>query len=728
MAENSIYRQIIQLAQPEFEQYAQLPFAVCLLSREGVFLKYNESGRLLFDLPLEPSFQDSISHFYLHKIDRQDHLRRLEQLPPGRWLNETALDLDIGGSTCYLRDSSIAIWDEEGQNIIGLLSLMINSSKSDRYHGLFSELPMGLFSLRFKEGLVNANRHFLEMHGYDSLVEIKNRSAEFFMNDIIEVKELEYKVRQEGQVVNRLQEHKRKNGTVFSASISVKAVCGIDGKPIGIDGIVEDVSNKEIYFKMVDNVPMGLYKIRINGAGEHIIAHCNQQFAQHLGFNFPSEIIGRDVRLFHRSSESFQNFHDQLVQKNQEGKQLVDHIVELRDAEGKIRRHEVHSNLLKDANGKIIGRVGAERDVTDLWETRQQLNELTTDIGKVLHSYSSTLIHSKHSMEAVMRSFSTSDLLSGTDNLLDAEVVFNRVKHEAKALKSLFDKLLAREAEQPQIPEHNAMQLFRILNLIQSQGTQFDMRQLALIRDGSIKIKEISADLSNYNFPKEWIKQIKRQLDEVLRLCSLITLSVGVDAILEMETNVNNLRSYILTRVKPKEKLKKIDIYDLMIGVVRNMTEYATNRNIELRLNAKQLRNAYVKGNRTDLVRALLNILHNAIKYSWVRKSPAKAYVQIEGRADEENLYLSIANWGVAITKEEVEKGLIFKVGYRGANSRDRRRPGTGLGLYDSKKVIEQHHGNLTINSKPSLGNSEEDYSKPFVTTVNIQLPRDGNL
>ena len=82
----------------------------------------------------------------------------------------------------------------------------------------------------------------------------------------------------------------------------------------------------------------------------------------------------------------------------------------------------------------------------------------------------------------------------------------------------------------------------------------------------------------------------------------------------------------------------------------------------------------------------------------------------------------------MAITEEELDQGLIFRVGYRGVNSSDRRRPGTGLGLYDAQKVVEKHHGRMSITSKPSLGNSKDDYSNPFITTVTIQLARNEQL
>lgn len=717
------HQQIIQLAAEKYEQYADLPFAVCLLGADGVFLRYNERARQLFELsPSSPN--QNVRDFFNYPADHGDLIRQLRAGEPGQWLRESIFDFKINGHIRYVRDVSLAIWNESTAEVIGRISLMSKSNHSARYHQLFSELPVGIFCLRYEEGLTNANAHFLDMHGFTDFTQVQNQPAGFFMNDIVEVKEMEHQVRTEGSIVKRYQEHKRRDGTVFTAAVSAKAIYDKNGRPIGMEGIVEDVSNEDIYFKMVDNVPMGLYKIWINDQDEHILVHCNQQFAEHLGAASPIELIGRDIRPFHRSEESFRHFHDQLIQQDREGRQLVDHIVELVDANGRIRRHEVHSNLLKDAQGNIIGRVGAERDVTDLWETRQQLNELTTDIGKVLHSYSSTLIHSKHSMDAVIRALVTAEEWDIPDRQIDMDRCFEKIRAEAAALQTLLDKVLEKNVELRQIEEAEVENIKRLIQLIQPRKNEFDMRNLALIRDGSIRIKTLVGPLWSHNFPREWLKQTRRHLNEILRLCSLLTLSVGIEAILEMETNVNNLRSYILTRVKPKEPTQRLNVYDLLIGVIKNMTEYASNRQIELRLNAQPIRNVYLDVFETDFLRALSNILHNAVKYSWVRKGPAKAYVQISAKADAEWVDIAIENWGVAITAEEIRQGLVFNVGYRGANAGDRRRPGTGLGLYDAKKVVEKHRGRLRITSEPSLGNPRDDYSKPFVTTVHIQLPR----
>jgi PAS domain S-box-containing protein len=722
MAEPHTYEQIIRLADKEYRQYAGLPFAVYLVTTEGVFLSYNGQARDLFNLPAAPTFEHKVTDFYLHPDDRKENLDRLCQVTPGQWLQDTTIDLLIEGKIKHVRDFTKGIW--EGNDLVGLLCFMIPMTKSDRYHRLFNDLPVGIFSFRREAGLIHANPRFLQMHGYDHFEEVNGMEASAFLKNPNDLKKMEKKLWEQGRVNNEYQEHIRRDGSTFTASVSARAIFNNEGAWTGTEGILEDVTTEAIYFQLVNEVPIGLYSVRINEEEQHLLLHCNQRFAENRGLQ-PEELIGEDLRLFHKTMEDFDHFYRKLIKKDREGLDLVDYILEAYNGKGQLRRYEVHIKLLKDLEGRITGRIGAERDVTDYWDTKQQLDELTTDIGKVLHSYSSTLIHSKQTMDAVIRSFAADKEITASEGLVDEEKVRNKIHQLIRPLDTFFARLFERNEKIEYFDEPTSQKLRRILALIgnQEQG-KMEVQQIALIRDGAIYIKKVIEQIPAGNFPRELIKQIKRQMREILRLCSLITLSRGVGTVLEMETVVNNLRGYVLTRVKQKEPLQRLDLFDLLIGAVRKMEEFANNRNIDLRLNAREIRNAYIDGYEEDLVRALLNVLHNAIKYSWTRQGPSRSFVSIEGKADAEWIYLSIENWGVAITTKELEQDLIFKVGYRGVNSSDRRRPGTGLGLYDARKVIEKHHGTLRITSEPTFGNPPDDYSHPFVTTVTIQLPR----
>ena len=718
------YSSILHLVEEEYERYKDLPLAVCLLSKSGTFLRYNEACQGLFLLPKEANHEDNITDYYVHPKDRAENLSKLHGLPRTQWLEDTTLDLKVNGEVKYVRDYCKAIWDEESNEIIALLCLMINITQGGRYDRLFNELPIGIFSFRKEEGLVNANTRFIQMHGYNSLDEVYKLKEEAFISGIIDLAEMRWALKETGTVLKENLEHIRKDGTVFTAALHAKALKNSNEEVIGMEGFIEDISTETIYTKLVSEVPIGLYKVEINAAGEHIIVHCNQHFANHRGSKSPNDLIGKDIRIFHKSEEHFERYHNELIKKSETGGYLLDYIMEAYNSQNELRKLEVHGKILRDENNRIVGRVGAERDVTEYLETKEQLSELTTDFGKVLHSYSSTLIHSKHSMGAVIRSIISDDLKDKHGHLHE-DTILNNIQQELKGLDRILNKLIEKNQSIQFFSTEKAGELSRLLNLLKGpDNASIEIKKLALIRDGSIKIKELTADASKGKFPKELVKDLKRQLEEILRLCSLITLSRGVEAILEMETVVNNLRSYILTRVKQKEEQVRLDLFDIMVGAIRNMEEYAANRNVQINSNLKGLKGVFIDGYENDLVRTILNILHNAVKYSWVRKGPARAFITVEGKQDTDWVQLIVENWGVAITKKEIEEGLVFKVGYRGINSSDRRRPGTGLGLYDSMKVIEKHNGKLTISSKPSLGNPEEDYSKPFITKVIIQLPR----
>jgi signal transduction histidine kinase len=125
-----------------------------------------------------------------------------------------------------------------------------------------------------------------------------------------------------------------------------------------------------------------------------------------------------------------------------------------------------------------------------------------------------------------------------------------------------------------------------------------------------------------------------------------------------------------------------------------------------------------------DLTLAFKNLIHNAVKYSFgsSRVQQRSRYVRIVGHwADSQNLRysISIQNYGIGISKEEIEKRLIFNPYYRGERASDRRRTGAGLGLAHARQIIEDlHHGSIEVTSRPMPGEAN-----PYLTTFTVTLP-----
>ncbi|HWC58985.1 MAG TPA: HAMP domain-containing sensor histidine kinase [Verrucomicrobiae bacterium] len=89
------------------------------------------------------------------------------------------------------------------------------------------------------------------------------------------------------------------------------------------------------------------------------------------------------------------------------------------------------------------------------------------------------------------------------------------------------------------------------------------------------------------------------------------------------------------------------------------------------------------------------NLLDNAIKYT-----PANGTVTITVQDEENRAVAHFRDTGVGIPPEEQDK--IWTRLYRGDKSRSER--GLGLGLSLVKAVVEAHHGQVAVTSKPDAG------------------------
>ena len=79
--------------------------------------------------------------------------------------------------------------------------------------------------------------------------------------------------------------------------------------------------------------------------------------------------------------------------------------------------------------------------------------------------------------------------------------------------------------------------------------------------------------------------------------------------------------------------------------------------------------------------------------------------LRVETRCDEEDLLILFHDNGCGIPADDLDK--IFEPFFTTRNK------GTGLGLAISKRIIEQHHGTITVTSTPRKG-----------TSFTIRLPR----
>ncbi|MTI88294.1 MAG: HAMP domain-containing histidine kinase [Balneolaceae bacterium] len=95
---------------------------------------------------------------------------------------------------------------------------------------------------------------------------------------------------------------------------------------------------------------------------------------------------------------------------------------------------------------------------------------------------------------------------------------------------------------------------------------------------------------------------------------------------------------------------------------------------------------------------AIQNILSNAIKYGDPNRT-----IMMELNAHPNKVSVSITDYGYGISVEDQSK--IFDKFFRvKSNRKAARQKGTGLGLAYIKEIVNRHHGDITLESDPTIG------------------------
>ncbi len=182
---------------------------------------------------------------------------------------------------------------------------------------------------------------------------------------------------------------------------------------------------------------------------------------------------------------------------------------------------------------------------------------------------------------------------------------------------------------------------------------------------------------------------LRRKLDEVQQQKLLLSAL--------SETNrLNILTNNILLASQMEEKNfqrenEQINLADLIETVVSDYKNRFPQKQIE----ASADKDLFIEGDELLMQIAISNLIDNALKYS-----PKDGPVYVDLMEDDDLIQIKVSDAGPGVADDEKKK--IFEKFYRSGNENTRRAKGTGLGLYLTKKIIEQHNGDIFVmNNTP---------------------------
>jgi|GEM_PF-1457713 len=153
-----------------------------------------------------------------------------------------------------------------------------------------------------------------------------------------------------------------------------------------------------------------------------------------------------------------------------------------------------------------------------------------------------------------------------------------------------------------------------------------------------------------------------------------------------------------------KSEFERVDIAPIVRDAVLRARLAAAPKNISIQ-SPEFSEQIPVRGNTVYLQLIFDNLLTNAIKYS-----PESSSVEISYTKTTVHTF-TIKDQGMGIPQDELKK--VFGGFHRARNAKSSGSPGSGFGLYVTKKIVELHGGTITCESKIGKG-----------TTFSVTLPR----
>ena len=155
-----------------------------------------------------------------------------------------------------------------------------------------------------------------------------------------------------------------------------------------------------------------------------------------------------------------------------------------------------------------------------------------------------------------------------------------------------------------------------------------------------------------------------------------------------------------LSRLQDEDPLKNaqdIELREVIQEAIDQSQMRADSRNIEVILSVQN--DCSIKGDRSQVLMAISNLIENAINYS-----PEKTRVAITLRSQNGLVEISVTDQGIGIPEKDLER--IFERFYRVDPARSRLTGGTGLGLSIVKHVATNHGGDVSVWSVAGAGST----------------------
>lgn len=684
--------------------------------------------------------QDSFSAIF-HPEDRLAFEEALSESVKGRKsVLKVRIRLPQGG---YLKAKNILIPVKENGMVRRVEGIIVPISRDEPleeskkepkidFRSLFQNVPVGVFQTTFDGKLIRANPALVKMLGYSSEEELTSIPVEdqyLNPNDrerwlrelkgLVEIKNAELKL-------------KRKDGTPITVLEHSYIVRSSEGKTPYMEGILADITElkamEEALRRSEEEKRLLLNSVEESVSfqdSNHRIIWANRTALQALSLPL-EKVVGRVCyQMWYGRTQPCEGCPVVAALKTGEYK-----FAETSSPDGGYWL--THASPVKNEKGEIIGVVHSSLDITRLKKAEEALKESRIFLDAIISNAPMAISVRRKSGELLFVNEAWKKFWGLTDiriRELEEKSRGQTLTERIPYLKQYAPKIerLLQEGGKLWIPEvqvegkglkEGSWISIYFYTLKDNKGSVD--RLVAMTQDVTLEkmaqeeIKKAKADLL-YSVSHELktpvlalisAQEIIRSFPENERPAKFLEYETlwarNLDRLMALIDNLlDSQRSHdgtITLHIKPSR-------LELIIReLIDNFQAVSKAQEVEIKLEEK-CQPSLIEIDPEAIGKSLSNVISNALKFS-----PRGGTVLVTLDKKDSTVEISVKDQGPGIPLEEQER--LFNPFQRARNAKELGVPGTGLGLYVTKILVEKHGGKVLLESSPGQG-----------TTVRILLP-----
>ncbi|HAW53217.1 MAG TPA: hypothetical protein DCX54_12965 [Flavobacteriales bacterium] len=191
----------------------------------------------------------------------------------------------------------------------------------------------------------------------------------------------------------------------------------------------------------------------------------------------------------------------------------------------------------------------------------------------------------------------------------------------------------------------------------------------------------LDSDLSDIisDEQKNKLKRLQSRISDLIKLVNTWLRAISVD--------ISSIR----------EGFSTLLISNVIMKAIENVEPHSVRKDIQIETTVKEPISAII-GNEVTLVEALVNIIGNAVKYTYMGGN-----ISVCAEERDNKVLVEIKDNGVGIPPDDLPH--IFEDFYIGKiKPEGERRSGVGLAI--TKRIIEAHDGSIAVESEPGKGST----------------------